>query len=114
MQTLVKEVAAKEDHSQPSMPPLPVARNRPFQCSGNQASKTILDCMEVLIVNATRQMFTEVTWIFRLHVVSLSANVKIVLEETNWRILIVALGVILSGRRSWHLCSKLYRHVAPG
>jgi len=96
------------------MPPLPVARNRPFQCSGNQASKTILDCMDVLIVNPMRQKSTEVTWTFRLHVVLLSVNVKVVFEETNWRILSVAPGEVLSGWRSWHLCSKPYRHVAPG
>jgi hypothetical protein len=58
----------------PSMPPLPVARNRPVQTSGSQASRTMLDCSDVLTESTTRQTFASMACFARLHVISLSGR----------------------------------------
>jgi len=87
---------------QPSMPPFPVARKRPDQFSGNQASKTMLEELEVLIVSAMRQRSADTVWLARLHVASLSGKAIVVPAATNWRTFSVALSMWFAGWKARH------------
>jgi hypothetical protein len=77
-------------YSHPSMPPLPVARNRPVQFSGSQASNEILESLEVFIDSAIRHRLAEIAWEPRLQVASLSGNASFVPAGTYLRTLRVA------------------------
>ena len=53
-----RNVLHKINHLQPSIPPLPVDRNRPLQFSGSHSSNDMLDLFDVGIDSPTRQRFT--------------------------------------------------------
>jgi hypothetical protein len=46
---------------QPSMPPLPVAKNRPLHIAGSHSSKVMLERVDVGIDSATRHRSAETT-----------------------------------------------------
>ena len=93
-------------HLQPSIPPLPVARKRPDQSSGNHASKAVFEILDVLISSVIRQRSTETIWLVRPHVTSLSGNVRLAPAGTCWRTFRVASLMYFSGVKARHFFSN--------
>lgn len=95
-----------KSNSQPSMPPFPVANVLPVHDSGSHNSYVILDLLEVGIESATRHTSTGTIWLFRLHVASLSGNVRFEPAGTYCNSVLVELYTCFSGVNEAHLSSK--------
>lgn len=78
----VHVLKSKKQYSHPSMPPLPVARNRSLQSSGSHSSNDILDLFDVGMESATRHRLTVTSWLGRAHVGSLSGKARLVPAST--------------------------------
>lgn len=89
------------------MPPLPVARKRPDQFSGSQASKVIFDRLDVCIERAIRQTLAGTSCFARLQLGTLSGKVSVVLAATYSSTFRVAFGTSFSGSNARHLFSKV-------
>lgn len=100
-------VGLSQAHSHPSIPPLPLARNRPFQFSGSHISKDILDLLEGGMESPTRHRSTGTTWLDRLHVGSFSGKVRFVPAATYSRTVRLLLKKCVSGARDKHLARRL-------
>jgi hypothetical protein len=90
----------------PSIPPFPVAKNRPDHVSGSQASNVILDSLVVRIAKAIRHKSTATTCFPRLQEAALSGNVNVVFAATYSRTLRVDPGTTSSGLNARHFSSK--------
>lgn len=100
-------IHVKGKGSHPSMPPLPVAKVRPVHCSGSHSSRVMLDRFDVGTDKAIRHKSTETTCEPRLHVASLSGNVRLVPAGTYWSCVLVEFQILASGTKERHVDSKV-------